>query len=380
MAQPSPAVIRASQAATRRMADRNTPFIFDEWYVAAFADELGSALLKRTLLGKRVILFRSASGAPVAMDDRCAHRSYPLSEGKLENDHVVCAYHGFRYDTKGNCVEVPSVAQCPKNIGVRAYRVVERGPLVWIWMGNEAKADETKIPDMEWTKNWACAPGYFHLNASYVQLHENLLDTSHLGFIHANTIGTPDYVKAPTTTDNGEGTFALVRTVSPTRLPPAWGKPTKLEGVPTASRIVRNEFHSPAFYSATTRLYDGALPEGERPEFLFKVAHLLTPETAGTCHYFIYLGRDFGKDDDSITAFMKKAFFAAFEEDVVSLEKLDVILREADPETYYELSVATDALGIAMRRYLKDRSDAEHGVERSTRSLPQVTEEANSTS
>ena len=342
------------------MADRYTPFIKNEWYVAALAGEVGNKLLKRTLLGERVVLYRTAAGVAVAMVDRCAHRSYPLSEGSIDGDNLVCAYHGFKYDPSGTCIEVPSAATCPKNIAVRTFPIVERGPLLWIWMGEPEKADPATILNTSWTDTWTCTEGYYSLQASYVQLHENLIDTTHLSFIHAHSIGTPDYVKAPFVTEINEGRYAIVRTVSPTRLPPAWGKPTGLDGVPTASRIVRNEFLSPAAYAATTRLYDGAKPEGDRQEFLIRVLHCPTPETAGTTHYFIVIGRDFGIGDQGITDFMKKAFFAAFEEDVVSLAKLDEVVRAQDPAEYYELSVSSDAIGVAMRRYLKERSDAEH--------------------
>lgn len=360
MTQPSHEIIRGAQAAMSRLADRNTPFIFNEWYVAAFSDEVGRFLLKRTLLGKRVILYRTEAGTPVVMDDRCVHRSYPLSAGQLDGDTVVCGYHGLRYDQSGDCIEAPAVAKCPKNVGVRTYPLAERGPVIWIWMGDPALADEAKIPSLSWMldSEWAGAKGYYDLKSSYVYLHENLLDTSHLSYMHANTIGSPDYVKAPTTSEMGEGTFALVRTVSPTRLPPVWGKPTGLEGVATASRIVRNEFLSPALYEVTTRLYDSVLPEDGRPEYLIKVAHMVTPATHNTTHYFIYLGRDFAQKDAEASKFMATNFFKAFDEDVAGLSLLEEVVAE-EGENLYEISIASDSLGVAMRRYLKSRSDQE---------------------
>lgn len=360
MTQPPKGVIQGAQAAMSRLADRNTPFIFNEWYVAAFADEVGRALLKRTLLGKRVVLYRMEDGKPIALEDRCAHRSYPLSAGFLEGDTVVCGYHGFRYNGAGDVIEVPSVEKCPKNIGIHAYPLVERGAVIWIWMGDPALADENEIPALPWMQDhsWAGAKGYYALKGSYVNLHENLLDTTHLSFMHANTIGSPDYVKAPTRTEVGEGTYALIRTVSPTRLPPVWAKPTGLEGVATASRIVRNEFLTPALYEVTTLLYDSQLPEGQRPEFRIKVAHLPTPETQTTTHYFIVLGRDFAQDDASATQFMTTNFFKAFDEDVVGLALLEDVLANVD-DNNYEISVASDALGMSMRRYLKDRAERE---------------------
>ncbi len=162
----------------RQMADRDTPFIEDEWYVVGFGGEIGHSLLKRMILGRRLVLFRTAAGEPVALDDRCAHRSYPLSAGKLDGDTVVCGYHGMRFDKAGDCIEVPSQATCPKGIGVRRYPLVERGPFVWGWFGAESQADASRIPATPWLESglWVSSQDYFHLPGNYVSLHENLLD------------------------------------------------------------------------------------------------------------------------------------------------------------------------------------------------------------
>lgn len=114
------------------MADSTTRFIFDKWYVAAYSDDVGRSILARTLLGRKMMLNQTEAGEVVALDDRCAHLSYPLPSGELDGDTVVCGYHGFRYSAAGDCIEVPSMAKCPKSIGVKNYEVAERGPLVWI--------------------------------------------------------------------------------------------------------------------------------------------------------------------------------------------------------------------------------------------------------
>src|ERR1700722_14326926 len=121
MSLPQSSLLRVSRRAMRQMADRDTPFIQDEWYVVAFGGEIGRALLKRTVLGRQLVMFRTSAGDPVALDDRCAHRSYPLSAGTLDGDTLVCGYHGMRFDAAGDCIEVPSQATCPKGIGVRRY-------------------------------------------------------------------------------------------------------------------------------------------------------------------------------------------------------------------------------------------------------------------
>lgn len=364
MTQPVPAVMNAARNAMNRLAGRETPLIENEWYVAAFGTEIGRTLFKRTLLGKRVVFYRTERGSVVALEDRCPHRSFPLSSGSLDGDTVVCGYHGLRFNEQGDCIEAPALAQCPKNVGVRTYPVVETGPVIWIWMGAPERADPARICARDWMgdSNWEGGSGYFHMKANYVNLHENLLDTSHLSYMHAKTIGTPDYVKAPTQTEMSEGRFALIRTLYPTVLPPALGKLTGLEGVTTAARIVRNEFHSPSFYQVTMRLYDGALDPAQRTEYQIRIAHMPTPETQTTTHYFFYGARDFVRGNSTVTQAMLKNFMIAFEEDVVGLELQEDMQRDAGPGLY-ELSLPSDALGTAMRRYIKDRADTEHAAQ-----------------
>ncbi len=262
MSLPNANLIASSRKAAAQMATRDTSFIFNEWYVAAFAEEVGRELLARTLLGKRVVLYRTLAGQAVALEDRCAHRSFPLSRSRLEGDGIVCGYHGFRYDSQGELIETPSQKACPRGVGIRHYPLLERGPLVWIWLGDPRLADPKRLPQRPWLEDpgWACSKGYFLHPGNYVSMHENLMDLTHLTYLHANTIGTPDYAGAPYELDLKEGHYRLVRHVLPTTLSPVWGRTTGLDGCPTAARITTSEFLSPGLHQVSATFYDTALP------------------------------------------------------------------------------------------------------------------------
>jgi phenylpropionate dioxygenase-like ring-hydroxylating dioxygenase large terminal subunit len=354
---PSAGVLRAAKVANQALADRTTPFVQDEWYVAGFKEDFARTLRKRKILGRNLVLFRTESGIPVALDDRCAHRSFPLSRSTLDGDTIVCGYHGLRYDSQGNCIEVPSQAKCPRGIGVRNFPLVEKGPLVWIWMGDPEQADAGRIADQSWlaSDQWTRSQGYFSLPASYVSLHENLMDLTHLSYLHAASFGTADYAKAPYEATIEADRFVLHRRVEPTTLPPVWAEPTGIKGN-TAARIVDSEFVSPALHVVTARFLDTRLPQQERREFMIKTAHIPTPETLTSTHYFIVHGRNFALQDDSITRFMHEQLFQAFAEDVDGLSAIEAVLAEAGDEVF-EISVASDRASVAMRRYLKQRAD-----------------------
>lgn len=358
MTQVNPQSIKAAQKASEQWATRDTPFIFDEWYVAGFDDGFTHNLVKRTILGCDLVFYRTRDGKVVAFDDRCIHRSYPLSLGKLENDTIICGYHGFRYNEAGDVIEVPSQSHCPKGLGVRAYKIVEQGPLVWIWMGNADDADESSIPSQPWimASDWTTRKGYSHMHASYISLHENLLDLTHLSYIHEKSFGTPDYASAPFSTSVQEGRYAVERRVIPTRLPPIWAKPTGLENCATAARIARSEFISPALHETTTTFYDSQLPEESRPQYSVKAAHIVTPESRTSTHYFAIDGRSFGIDQDWMSDFIHKQLWVAFNEDVAALEALEKNIQSLSSELF-EFSVGSDQASIAMRKYLKRRAD-----------------------
>ena len=360
MGDPSALVVRGARAAAERLANRSTPFITDDWYVVAFASELGTTLLTRTILGRQLVMYRTAAGRPVALDDRCVHRSFPLSAGTLESDTVVCGYHGLRYDAGGTVIEAPSQPRCPKGVGVRSYTLHETGPLVWAWMGDADACDPASIPAPAWLTSdaWVRKSGYFPLRCNYVSLHENLLDLTHLSFLHAQSFGTPDYVSAPYQVTVEDGYYAIVRSVVPTTLPPVWAKPTGLEDYPNAARVTRSEFLSPGLHVVTAKFYDNALPAETRPESTISTCHIPTPETAGSCHYFIVNARSFALDQDWITDFMHEQLFAAFQEDVTGLELLQTTLEREDArDDFYEISLTADRPTIEMRHYLRRRAD-----------------------
>ncbi len=360
MTLPAASVIGAAQAASARMADRQRPFIDDDWYVSAFADAVVPRLLARTLLGRGIVMYRSAQGKVVAMEDRCPHRSMPLSAGELKEDHIVCAYHGMRFNAQGDCVHVPSQATCPRSMGVRTYATLERGPVVWIWMGDPDSADVSRLPPQPWltTGEWETSKGYMHLKASYVRLHENLLDLTHLSFLHARSFGTPDYASAAYQTETGDGHFVVMRNVVPTTLPPVWAEPTGIKGEGQAARIVRSEFLSPGMHEVSVSFYDCTLAEDVRDTFRIRTAHLPTPETATSTHYFVVHGRDFAQQDKGMTQFMHEQLFVAFNEDVTGLALQEEVLARTPAHELYEFSVGADGPSVAMRRYLLSRVQA----------------------
>src|SRR5438105_1520499 len=154
-------------------------FLRNYWYVAASAPEIGRKPFRRIIMNEPVVFYRTEDGTPVALEDRCPHRRLPLSMGRLvENDVLQCHYHGLRFDRTGACVRVPGQDMIPATARVKSYPVAERYKWLWIWMGDPALADPSKITDYHWLDDpdWGAKTDYLYAQCNWQLVNDNLLD------------------------------------------------------------------------------------------------------------------------------------------------------------------------------------------------------------
>lgn len=352
---------RRAEVARARRADQHTPLIKNCWYVAARSNEVSREPLARDILGTSVVLFRKENGEAVALQNRCAHRSFPLVNGKLDGDTIVCGYHGLQYDCSGQCIAIPMQDRKPEGIAVKAYRVKEYGGFVWLWGNHADSADENAFPDMPWLDDaaWAVEVGYLEIAGNYVHLHENLLDLSHLSFLHETSFGTPEYARAPVEMALEGDDIQVWRQVKCV-LPDIYAKPLGWQNQ-QALRRSGSQFLTPGLHLNTGILSNLEIPEqDQQPQPTVKVLQLITPANQYETHYWYAQCRNFEIYNHDMGAFMIKANGLAFAEDQFALEEITKIqIRDNDPE-YYEVDIATDKAGIKMRTLLKDLSDREN--------------------
>jgi renierapurpurin 18,18'-hydroxylase len=164
----------------------------DHWYPLAWSDEIkpGKTLACR-FAGLPIVLYRGRSGAVHALEDRCAHRQVPLSEGMVEGETLRCGYHGWRYDCAGACVDVPYLGEGRTANGVRSYPVREVDGMVLVFPGNAALA-EARAPTALGSKaNSAYKTRKLDrsIDCHYTFMHENLFDMNHQ-FLHRSLMGS----------------------------------------------------------------------------------------------------------------------------------------------------------------------------------------------
>lgn len=351
---------KRAEVARERRADQHTPLIKNCWYVAARSSEVSREPVARNILGTSIVMFRKENGEAVALQNRCAHRSFPLVNGKLEGDTIRCGYHGLIYDCSGQCIAIPMQDRKPEGIAVRAYTVKEYGGFVWVWGNPAVDASDSAFPAMPWLadNDWAVEVGYLEIASNYVHLHENLLDLSHLSFLHETSFGTPEYARAPVEMDIDGDDIQVWREVKCV-LPDIYAKPLGWQNQ-QALRRSGSQFLTPGLHLNTGILSNLEIPEqDQQPQPTVKVLQLITPASQHETHYWYAQCRNFEINNTDMGAFMIKANGLAFAEDQFALEEIAKIQSHDHAPDYYEADIATDKAGIKMRNLLKELSDQE---------------------
>src|ERR1700722_17667956 len=305
-------------------AGRTAMFLRNYWYVAATDAEIGRKPLSRTILGEPVVFFRTEAGAPVAMEDRCAHRHLPLSMGKLVGDELQCHYHGLRFGTDGRCTRIPGQEQIPRGAKFSTSPVAERYHWIWIWMGDPALADPAAITDFHWLDdpNWGAKSSYLHVKANWQLIVDNLLDLTHLAFVHETTIGNSALVdNATVKVTRTPNNVVVTRWIIDAPAPPTFVKAGGFTAPVDRWQII--DFVPPAFL----RLDVGCTPTGTGAPQGRRVGGIgmgnlnaITPETETTSHYFWGQAHDFDIDNPATTDMLIGQIRTAFLEDVAVFE------------------------------------------------------------
>lgn len=350
-------------------------FIRNQWYVAAYTQEVGRELLGRTVLGEPLVLYRTEAGEVVVLADRCVHRRYPLSLSRLEGDTVVCGYHGFTYDKTGACVSVPGQSRIPRTARVAGYPVVEQDSFVWVWIGDRDQADPKLVPRAPWLDmpGWTTVRGMEPLRARYGLLVDNLMDLSHETYLHGGYIGTPEVAETPISTevDEENAVVRVSRRMTDVECPPFYANSTGIAG--RIDRWQDIEYRPPCLYLLHVRV----APTGVRPgpdgddsgAFHVEVVYAITPETENSTHDFWSVARDFALEDEEVSAFLAESNRTVVLQDVTALDTLEQVL-DTEADGYQELSINIDTGGLAARRLLDRQrlaSGAKGGAENGAR-------------
>jgi len=340
---------------SQTLPDAMAPLIFNAWYVIAKRAEVDRSLRAIKSLGQPLVYYRTEDGRPVVLDDRCAHRRFPLSKSKLIGDTIQCGYHGFTYDTTGRCVRAPGVNVQPR-FGIRSYPCAELGPWLWVWMGDPDKADSAAIPFID---PFEIAPygvtGYKLNPANYMLFIENILDMSHAHFLHE--AASIEFALQPLQRFEVPGGVGFIQEMASMAISfmATWcgGNPEQLVQGRMTGRQLGPSFH----FNLTENI---PLPGDDQPVLpgKFCATHAITPMDERNTHQF------FSVSIDKPLSIGEKQLLSicegvVFEQDVTALGAMQRAIDEDRRSGQVEYSINSDRFGMAMRRILRDRKAEE---------------------
>jgi vanillate O-demethylase monooxygenase subunit len=241
----------------------------------------------------------------------------------------------------------------PASAKVRAYPLVEKYHWVWIWMGDPAKADPALIEDFHWLDDpaWRYGGNYLHVPGNYLLLVENLLDTTHLPFLHPNTLGTDAFARSEFEVKR-EGDRITVARWLMNELPAPFHK--QMGDFPDGMKVDRWQiatFGPPCF----VKLDVGSAPAGagaraaaDRGSRWMNMYNLnaITPETEKTAHYFFAQAYNFKLGERWISDMLAKQVHDIFLEDMAMVAAQQ---KNMDMGPSPSVTLGQDKAWIAMR-------------------------------
>ena len=346
-------------------------------------------LFHRTVLGEPVLVYRLADGpadglaiAPangavnrpakgqlVALEDRCCHRAAPLSKGRREGDCVRCGYHGLKFNPEGACIEAPGIPIVPEKARVKTYPVAVKNKWVFVWMGDPALADEALLPDnfSNDHPHWQNKPGYLHYDTPYLLICDNLLDFSHLSYVHASSLGgSPMIAQAAATVEKTLDAHQIQNGIKVTRHVPNVPAPPFYQRFRQFDEALDRWFIYDFVLPGTLLMRSGGRPVSDAPTDLRRAVQLhscqtLTPETETSTHYFFQQSHFKSGLDEAAAAAVTESIFnslvGAFNEDrdMISAQHESIKVNPQAPM----LPLAIDNALLQFRRLLEARLQLE---------------------
>jgi len=351
--------------------EKSPLYVKNAWYVAAWCNEVDEAgLYSISIANSPVLMYRKEDGQLAAMADQCCHRHMPLSRGIREGDDIRCMYHGLKFNTKGRCIEVPTMKlsgdDVPAQFVVPAYPVAERHDWVWVWMGDPEKADEALIPPTTGPDHpdWFMHKGHLDYAANYLLINDNLTDLGHIAYTHKNSFagGRSDaYFNQPRVQKLDRGIRITRWNTNAPRRAYQKGKADFYDQYMTYDFLVPGVLmmYQGMFEAGSAEACDfGQVREDLEPDTASFTSQAVTPMTDATSRYFFSWGPRMveHQENDQIVEGMWKLANQAFMEDKITIEAQQEIV---NLQTGAPMVSITDDRGPVMFRKVLDSFVAE---------------------
>jgi phenylpropionate dioxygenase-like ring-hydroxylating dioxygenase large terminal subunit len=308
---------------------QESEFLENAWYVVSQSAQIDDQLQSIKILGDNLLFYRNSKDEVVALEDACPHRKLPLSMGKLVGDAVQCGYHGLTFDAAGKCINAPTQDKTPSNAFVRSYPIVEKYKLVWIWMGDPDLMDQSKMLELDNydDPSWGLTDGgMLECQCHYLYLLDNLLDPSHVAWVHRGSFASAGTEDVPLIIEDTAAGVLVSRWIKDIVPPPYYA-----EMLPFQGKVDRLQYYEAVMPSIAVNMstYARAGLGGDSdnlPEDSYRMRsyHFITPIDAHSSRYHWFQHYNTNTQDEAVRQKLNDGARGAFEEDRVVLEAVDV--------------------------------------------------------
>jgi vanillate O-demethylase monooxygenase subunit len=331
--------------------------------VLGFRADFGAKLASRWLLNEPVVMFRKHDGEVVALSGLCPHRFFPLAESRLQNDTIVCGYHGITFDGMGTCVHVPGQNHIPETCRLRRYPVAEHGMWVWVWAGDPDRADRNLLPDLKEIgyegPGLHAEPFYFYtVNARYQLLNDNLLDLSHLAFLHRDNPGAVENAgDLEETTTTEERVVRSRRRLKDQPVPPLFKYAGRYGD--TWDQVFGADFYPPGLHVGIGDFCYSESADEKAGQAIHRSRffHTVTPSTTNSCYYHFGMSADIKASLETMRPYMMNLI----KEDIFAAESIETMLRTTGTPAR-EVMKKSDRTCVAGRRMMEELILAEQAA------------------
>mgnify|MGYP006134926573 FL=1 len=307
--------------------------LLKDWYVICRKDEIDeNKILLKYVFDQEIIIWKKKERI-MAWENLCIHRGSRLSLGSINNGILKCAYHGWEYNQDAQCVKIPSQPdiKIPKKACVKSYKVIEKMNMVWINLSKEAN-DFVNIKEFNESNFNHVASGPYIMNASAPRAIENFLDVAHFPFVHENHLGVKDkpMIDDYDVVSSNKGIHASnVKIFQPNP-----------DGTNKSGEVIYDyHVHSP---------FVASLGKDVSKNERFVLVFYVTPISETESMIYTLTLMNFGKLDDKIVRDYQD-FITAQDVPIVESQRPELLPMDLQEE----LSIRSDKISIAYRRYLK---------------------------
>ena len=307
--------------------------LLKDWYVICRKDEIEeNKILLKYVFDQEIIIWKKKERI-MAWENLCIHRGSRLSLGSIKNGILKCAYHGWEYNQDAQCVKIPSQPEIkiPKKACVKSYKVIEKMNMVWINLSKDTN-DFVNIKEFNESNFNHVASGPYIMKASAPRAIENFLDVAHFPFVHENHLGVKDkpIIDDYDVVSSNKGIHASnVKVFQPNP-----------DGTNKSGEVIYDyHVHSP---------FVASLGKDVSKKERFVLVFYVTPISETKSMIYTLTLMNFGKLDDKIVRDYQD-FITAQDVPIVESQRPELLPMDLQEE----LSIRSDKISIAYRRYLK---------------------------